>query len=473
MKWVYIVLGLTAAIGALAENRLDVFPVPEGTAQNGAYTVWVRQGQEAWKKLHTYKAETRHHSGVLARGQCAFVVFDFEGEAVTVRVRRNKGAVESAVVRPLRNGIRPEVEDNDMIFTLKEPKNLSLEVNGEIYDNLFIFAGAPEKNRPEASDPDVVYFAPGVHRLNKPIKLKAGQTLYLAGGAFVEFDPKMTGTRISARKQSDIRIAGRGVLSMPGDRKKSYLGIHLFECDRVHVEGIIYLKEFMGWCNKIQQCRDVVYDNVRLISSDRFTDGIDVCSSDRVLVKKCMFRTGDDTYDVKAYNNVDCRNVVFEDCAAWSDGWGRPVHMGGEARCDVVENIVYRNIDVLHYNPLGQTHGAITLLNNDHAVMRNILYENIVVEDVRNDAFFIEIGCRYHKKWSKTPGDEFRGSIENVTFRNILFNGENSMSFYGYNAENRVSDIHFENVRINGERCLSEKDARMRKNDFVENITFE
>jgi hypothetical protein len=50
---------------------------------------------------------------------------------------------------------------------------------------LLLFANRPENNPPKHGDPNVVYFGPGIHKPER-IALKAGQTLYLAGGAVVK-----------------------------------------------------------------------------------------------------------------------------------------------------------------------------------------------------------------------------------------------------------------------------------------------
>ena len=57
------------------------------------------------------------------------------------------------------------MEGDTLTFTLTQPRNLSIEVNGEIFDNLQLFANPLETDRPDPRDPDVIYFGPGVHEL--------------------------------------------------------------------------------------------------------------------------------------------------------------------------------------------------------------------------------------------------------------------------------------------------------------------
>jgi len=63
-------------------------------------------------------------------------------------------------VRPLSRGIASEVKGNTINFSLAQPANLSVEVNGDVFHNLQLFANALEQSRPSQTDPSVIYFAP-------------------------------------------------------------------------------------------------------------------------------------------------------------------------------------------------------------------------------------------------------------------------------------------------------------------------
>lgn len=52
----------------------------------------------------------------------------------------NKGKIDSARVRPLSYDIPFTIEGNTLQFSLEKPANLSVEVNGDIFHNLHLFA---------------------------------------------------------------------------------------------------------------------------------------------------------------------------------------------------------------------------------------------------------------------------------------------------------------------------------------------
>ena len=119
--------------------------------------------------------------------------FDFSG-TVEVRVVHNRGAVEAARVRPLSQGIKPSVQGDTLTFSLSRPANLSVEVNGDIFHNLHLFANPLDARRPSAKEikragrkgSKLVYFAPGVHRLpGDTLRVASGSTVYVDGGARV------------------------------------------------------------------------------------------------------------------------------------------------------------------------------------------------------------------------------------------------------------------------------------------------
>jgi hypothetical protein len=109
--------------------------------------------------------------------------FDFSG-TVNVQITSSR-AVSSVVVRPLRHGILPFVNSNMISFSLSQPLNLSIEINGDDRRNLHLFANPMEMNRPSPSDSNVKYYGPGVHGDGSKIFVNAGETVYIAGGAVV------------------------------------------------------------------------------------------------------------------------------------------------------------------------------------------------------------------------------------------------------------------------------------------------
>ena len=154
-------------------------------------------------------------------------IFDFTGK-VEVAVTYNLGEVQTAKVRPLSYDIPFQIDGNTVTFTLEHPRNLSVEVNGDIFHNFHLFTGSPERTIPDKDNPEVIYFGPGIHTVkNGELRVPSGKTVYLAGGAVLM-------GRVLIENVHDVKLLGRGIIdhSIKG-------GIRIANSRDVYVEGIV------------------------------------------------------------------------------------------------------------------------------------------------------------------------------------------------------------------------------------------
>ena len=137
------------------------YPAPEGADLMNDFTVKVRETGKDWKPVDTYLVkvdEVRNIKHHVERASMSY--FDFSGE-VEVSVTFNHGAIQSGRVRPLSYGITPTITNNTMTFKLNRPRNLSVEVNGDIFHNLHLFANPIDENKPrKLKDRNLIYFGP-------------------------------------------------------------------------------------------------------------------------------------------------------------------------------------------------------------------------------------------------------------------------------------------------------------------------
>lgn len=167
-----LLLGFVQTIDA--QNLLITYPAPQGTELKNDFTVKVRQPGGEWQAIATYPVkvdevkEARHHVELASMSY-----FDFNGE-VEVSVTAHKEEIETARIRPLSYGITPQVSRNTLTFKLNSPRNLSIEVNGDIFHNLHLFANPIDRNNPlkPGMNPkklkknrNLIYFGPGIHQL--------------------------------------------------------------------------------------------------------------------------------------------------------------------------------------------------------------------------------------------------------------------------------------------------------------------
>ena len=389
--------------------------------------------------------------------------FDFEGR-VKIDIKSVETKVESVVVRPLSLGIKPEIKGDNIFFELDQPAKLTIEVNGNIKRAIHIFANPLEKNAPKKGDANVIYFGPGIHKVGR-IPVESNQTVYISGGAVIY-------GCIKAENLENLKIAGRGIIdgSVYDRWVDTTVPIDLRNCKNSSVEGIVLLDP-AAWTLNIFECQNIDIDDVKIISARSNSDGITIQSSSDVNVHNCFVRSWDDSLVVKGYGK-DTKGITFENCILWTD-LAQSCEIGYETRANTIEDITFKNITVLHnfHKPVLSIH------NGDNALVRNIHYQNIQVEDASMGMGDSE-GYNYlidlfigNSQWSKTNE---RGSIQDVYFDNIeIIGGKFQGSrIYGFDEVHRIKNVNIKGLKILGEEIKDAKSGKFKANNYVEGINF-
>ena len=475
------VLFLLLACGHAAFAKVIVYPIPEGVKVNDAYSVRIRPLGGTWRKVGIYNVEVR--TGWDTKTDSSMAYFDCN-EPVEIEVTRNTGKIDRIDLRPKRLQLKPkQVREHSFRFIMNEPKKISVEINGDIYDNLHIFARYPESDPITAESDEVVYFGPGYHRLDKPLNLESRKTLYIAGGAFIEVglnNDTSQGAHVRGESLSDVTLRGRGIIYMPGPSFGDVhgpQGLRLRRCSRVKVDGITLIKQSRGWTNCIQNNTDVAYTDVALISVGRNGDGIDVVGGRDIVVDNCFVRASDDALCIKTWSiDHDLDHVVFKNCTAWNDITSHPIEIGFELRSSYARNIAFQNIDIPHSNgqhPPTSDFGTIDISHGDNAILSNVLFEGIHIENIHSpDYKLISCSIVHDPTWSLAAGDRNRGRGKDIVFRNIFYAGDAESKISGYNSTHGFDGITFENFHYNGQVATSPAEANLTIGDFVKTVSF-
>ncbi|MFA9193362.1 glycosyl hydrolase family 28 protein [Flavobacterium sp. FBOR7N2.3] len=403
---------------------------------NDDFSVKVRKPGGEWKDLFEYGIKVDQVIGTGHSVQKASMAsFDFSG-TVEVSVTSNKGAINSAKVRPLSYGIVPKINGNTLSFSLSNPANLSVEINGDIFHNLHLFANPIEKKVPNPKDPNVIYFGPGIHEIpNQKLKVASNKTVYLAGGAVVK-------GRIALDNVSNVSIQGRGMVD-----QEIRGGIHIANSKNVNVEGVFASQCFTGGSDGVK------ITNFKTTSFYGWGDGMNVMSSNNVLFDGVFIRSSDDcttVYGTRMEYTGSCKNITMQNSTLWADV-GHPILIGTHGNSkdpDVLENLKYINIDILDQKEMQVDYqGCMSINVGDNNLAKNVLFENIRVEDFR-EGQLLNLRVFYNTKYCTAPGL----GIEDVVFRNIKYNGKNAnlSIIAGYNEQRKIKNITFENLMING-----------------------
>lgn len=466
-------IALTVAIAG--EAAVTIYPAPHEAVLNDAFTLEVKEAGGEWHPVDIYAIKVDKTVGVKhSVVNTSMAYFDFDGK-VDLRVISRGQRVESAGVRPLSYGISPAVAGDTLTFSLDKPRQLSVEVNGDIFNNLQIFANPVETSRPAnvkkwARQPGHIYFGPGYHRLDSAMLIPSGSEVYIAGGAVVD-------GYLHVVDAGNVRISGRGMI-YPAKRGE---GIKIKRSHDVSVEGVMTTQLPVG------ESHDVAIENVKVMSSYNWGDGFNVFASDRVKYRNIFARTSDDcttVYATRLGHKGGCSDIEIDGAVLWADV-AHPFMIGlhgNSEQPDTIQDIVYRNIDVLDVNePQVDYQGVFTIITGDNNLVRRVTFDNIRVENFRRSKL-IDIRIAYNKKYCTAPGN----SIEDVTFKDIVYNGDNSelSLIIGYDDERVVRNVRFINLVINGVKISDKMEgkpawyktgdmARIYIGEHVENVTFE
>ena len=417
--------------------------------------------------IKTYMCEVNPNKKVQKASWCQF---EAEKGAV-LNVVKHGEKIENAVVRPLSKGIKHKVlNDSTIQFRIpavKEHRGYALEVdiNGDREHCLHIFVDGMETETYEAPDPDskvdinwkttnnhdvfvqnprLIYFGPGIHKPHDlpsaEIKIPSGATVYIAPGAVVR-------ARLIVDRAENVRIIGRGVLLNP------LRGVEITYSKNVLVDGLTIINPqhytiFGG------QSENLTIRNVRSFSRHPWSDGVDLMCCKNVIVEDVFLRNNDDAFAFYNHRwwywggteNIRVRRAtIFNDLA-------HPFNFGshGDDRSEngeLLHDVQVEDCDILS----ADCDGIMAVRSGDKNRVEDIHFTNIRIEDVVKAALF-NIQVNFSEKYNRAPGNYIR----DVWVKDVMFNGDESHlhqnTFKSYDAEHAISDLHFENVRVNGKK---------------------
>ena len=431
---------------------LELYPAPTGTPAATDYTMTVN-GQA----LFVYDS-----------GAGAMATFSFDGSvSVTITCER---AFSVVAIRPLSRQIAHSVDGRSVTLTLDAPANLSIEFDDDIARPLFLFANPPETDTPAPGDAGVHYFSAGVIHTPGLIELGSNETLYIEGGAIVR-------ANVRASDATNVAIRGRGLLDATNVPDPGHLA-DFNRCENVSVEGIIAFNSGL-WNFMPRWSRNVHFDNVKIVAWYGASDGIDIVSCRDVLIENCFVRNNDDCVAIKAHDGEDVAGVLVERCVFWNGMPGNAMEVGFDLQAGSIRDVTFRDCDVIRV----EAGGVLTVHNGDAAIVEDIHFEDIRVEDARETLIDLTVGLSV---WSLDCPDERRprfedpdyvwagswllpaedamagyaagrGQIRNITFRDIDVLGDQvpPSLFLSYDADHGVSDVTIENLRIADEPITS------------------
>ncbi|MCI2068651.1 MAG: glycosyl hydrolase family 28 protein [Bacilli bacterium] len=398
--------------------------------------------------------------------------FDFQGKVhVQITV---PSEVTSALVRPLVYGIVPTITNKTIEFDLENPADYTIEYNDDYKTAIHLFANPLEEDpitEEEAkADSKIIYFGPGVYKADA-IPMDSGDTLYLAGGAYVFGQVITDGLE-------NLTIRGRGILDGAIYERKTasekQIPLQFTRTKNINISGISILDP-AGWAVAMIDSSQIRINDLRIISARANGDGISLQSCSDVIVNRGFVRTWDDSLVVKNVNRGSTSDITFDGTEVWTD-LAQSMEVGYETNGPTMDGITFKNITVLH-----NFHKAcISTHNCDDAHITNVNFENITLEDgemlgdVQTDGendFFIDFTIAYNAEWTKSGGK--RGKIDGVNVKNVkVYHLADTIvsRMQGEDADSSIDNVTIENLEIEGKKITSKEAMKLTTNDYVTNL---
>ena len=256
--------------------------------------------------------------------------------------------------------------------------------------------------------------------------------------------------RFKARQQSqDARPAGGFTPTLPPRPRL----ICFQNCRKVRIAGLS-LKNQALWCLHILYSEDVVVDgiNIRADHNIPSSDGIDPDSSRNVLITKCDIDVNDDCISIKAGKDADgmrvnrpCENIIIEKCRF---GYGHgAVAMGSEVTGGI------RNVEVRDCVVEDDNWEPIRFKSQPSrgGVVENIVYRNIELRNTRQ-AFNFNMEWRMVRPIA--PPAKVLTVVRNVKLINITGTVKSGGVIHGL-KDSPIMDVKFENCKITADKGLT------------------
>ncbi len=419
---------------------------------------------EADTELYSYSSAVRPSVlyTVEVNGAKAFVVPTIEHHICTfgcdgpvaVKVTYNADYIDDAAVLPESKDWKYHVSREAVTVVMSPGDRAVIEINGTEDHDIFLFANPLETEKPSKDDPDVMYFEAGtVSELTSAV-LRAGQTVYIEGGAVVR-------SVLKATDAPGITVKGCGILDARGISAR---GIQFQRTDNLELRDIILIND-INWSTFISESDGVEISNYKVVAVENpehstgcENDALDILGCSNVTVKGCFGYAHDDVFCVKSHKwsyRGTVRNVLFEDCIAWNFLSGNSLVIGAETNEDI-SDVTYRNCYSIHSGGRPSTlyRGGLSIHHCAGGHMSDILFENIWLEDCKEYGIHLDIRESYVKDLG-TGVVYSPGTCDGITLRNVnvLKSAPYRNVLMGYDSgEHSLKGVVFDNVVEEGVR---------------------
>ncbi|KAI1825052.1 pectin lyase-like protein [Xylaria intraflava] len=344
-------------------------------------------------------------------------------------------------ITPQKLPINATTDGNELVFSVKDAHYLIVKIDG--YKEFVILADPLETDVPSPDGKDVynvanyntdntgnsvtkgiqeamddaakcpgsiVYVPPGLYSIGN-LLLRNYTSLYLAGGSVLRFTGNSSDYKTLFTKSdlfpgtwwiqtefdsTNITVYGRGTIDGNGfnSRKNKFMADVLVPAGTKNFrsDGIL-IRDASFWAVPVVQSDEVTFTNLKIMNRFDVTqdDGVDVCESSKVRVRRAIGIGADDPFSTKTwpadtgttvpypYPPRSLDNVFFDDCVAWSNTYGYKIGQG-----------VYQSQDIITFQN-SVVYTAAVGMGIDHrygtAMVSNVTFKDMDIEGLHGNAW--------------------------------------------------------------------------------------
>ncbi len=463
------------------ENLLVTYPVPQALLyrlHNDDYTVRVRTPGGEWQDLYEYKIRVDWHDPQTA----SMVYFDFKG-TVELEIEKNNGRFTTVSIAPRDTALTYTRRRTLIHLALRKPARFSIQFDDDHLHNLHIMAGAPPAPKPD--DPALIYYGPGVHvppAGSTTFPVHSGDRIYLAGGAVLQGSFDLENIR-------DVKIAGRGLLYDPGRP------IDLNGATDIDIRDLIEVNTDANAGARVINIRNsanVTLHDISGFTAGKWSDGINISTSQHITVDGGYLRTSDDAVVVYAISDcpicadkpipavgppgsatpADTFDIRVRNLTIWNDVAHSLFigHFGDNTSPRMIHDVSFENIDIANLDEDQPTwEGAMAIFSGDSTLIRNISFSHIRIDRIEEGKLFNFVAGQA-PRYNTAPG---RG-IDGVTVTDVSYSGDGMPSrplISGRSPTAAVKNVSIRGLRIAGKRITSTKAADLNVGPNVSGLT--
>ena len=283
------------------------------------------------------------------------------------------------------------------------------------------------------------------------ILLNEGESVYIEDGAVVR-------ARFALNGNVNAKIYGRGVIVHGvGHHEQNSWVIRANGPKSIHLEGVTVADPF-GWVVSIFGGNNNIVDNFKTVCCWHFNnDGVQLGGNNSE-IKNCFLQCNDDNISLSGGGkNIDITNNVFWNIfngGAVNFGWGYPNYDG----VYIHDNVFIRHGDCCGAEFPGQNlvyrrKAPFTAISWGEGTLKNIEFTNNIMEEVILESEWI------HFQTIEDKGDK-AFAVDGMLIENLdVVNANRVWGLLRSYGENKIQNVTFKNVRINGKVVNSQQDG--------------